>query len=366
MTLRETLEFWYLRSLFGSRQRIEFYKSLSLLVKNGVKLHDALADIYNIYSDNGRSPNNIQSVVAQECLLGVAEGLRFSESLAKWVGYQEHMLIAAGEETGKLVDGRDHEGAFTKAIGVVNAMGAVRGAIMKATLYPSVLFAEGAFLLHKVSHDLVPKLARSTNPESWNGPARLLKLIADTVTGYGVPILLAAAAFLVTSLVTLPYFRGRLRMLLERIPVTPWAIYRTFHGSTFLLNVGALQSSGVKLNDALVKLGSRAGPWLKERIDATLYGVNIGSGLGEALYKAGFDFPDKKAVQFLRVISGKDGANEEIEQFGKDWMRDSIEQLQGVASVLLGGSMLGIGALMLLVIAGAGGMSDAMIQGMSR
>lgn len=366
MGFRETLEFYYLKSLFGSRQRIEFYKSLSLLVKNGVKLHDALSEIYNIYSDNGRSPNNIQSVVAQECLLGVAEGLRFSDTLGKWVGYQEHMLIAAGEETGKLVDGPDYQGAFSKAIDVVKAMGAVRGAIMKATLYPSVLFAEGVFLLHKVSHDLVPKLSRSTDTESWNGAARLLKLIADIVTGYGLPILLAVAALLVTSLVTLPYFRGPLRLFLERIPVTPWAIYRTFHGSTFLLNVGVLQSSGVKLNDALVKLGSRAGPWLKERIDATLYGVNIGSGLGQALYKAGFDFPDKKAVQFLRVISGKDGANEEIEQFGKDWMKDSIEQLQGVANLLLGGSMLMVGALMLIVIAGASGMSDAMIQGMSR
>lgn len=366
MGFRETLEFYYLKSLFGSRQRIEFYKSLSLLVKNGVKLHDALTEIYNIYSDNGRSPNNIQSVVAQECLLGVAEGLRFSDTLGKWVGYQEHMLIAAGEETGKLVDGLDYQGAFSKAIDVVNAMGAVRGAIMKATLYPSVLFAEGVFLLHKVSYDLVPKLSRSTDTESWNGPARLLKLIADTVTGYGLPILLAVAVLLIASLVTLPYFRGPLRLFLERIPVTPWAIYRTFHGSTFLLNVGVLQSSGVKLNDALVKLGSRAGPWLKERIDATLYGVNIGSGLGQALYKAGFDFPDKKAVQFLRVISGKDGANEEIEQFGKDWMKDSIEQLQGVANMLLGGSMLMVGALMLLVIAGASGMSDAMIQGMSR
>jgi type II secretory pathway component PulF len=362
----KTIETMYLKSLFGTRQRIEFYKSLSLLIKNGVKLHDALSDIYNIYSDNGQNPNNIQAIVAQECLLGISEGLRFSDTLAKWTGYQEHMLIAAGEETGKLIDGKDYQGAFNKAIDVVNAMGAVRGAIMKASLYPSVLFAEGVFLLNKVATDLVPKLAQSTNPETWNGPATLLRMIADTVTNYGLSTLLITLALFVVTIITLPYLRGSLRLFLERIPITPWAIYRTFHGSTFLLNVGVLQSSGIKLNDAMAKLGHRASPWLKERIDAILYGINIGNGLGQALYKAGYDFPDKKAVQFLRVISGKDGANEEIEQFGKDWMKDSVGQLEGVASSLLTGSLLAIGALMLIVIAGAAGMTDSMIQGMNR
>ncbi len=366
MKILEKLEFWFLKSSFSARQRIQFYKSLSLLAKNGIKLHDALKEIYNIYSDNGRKPNNIQCLVAQDCLLGVSEGIRFSDTLAKWVGYQEHMLIAAGEETGKLIDGVGYQGAFSKAVDLVNAMGAVRGALMKATIYPSVLFIEAGFLLYKVSHDLVPKLSSTTNPETWNGTAKLLKLIADVVTGYGMSILMVLTALITTALVTLPYFQGPLRLLLEKIPATPWAIYRTFHGSTFLLNVGSLQSSGVKLNDALIKLGSKASPWLKERIDATLYGVNIGSGLGQALFKAGYDFPDKKAVQFLRVISGKDGASAEIEQFGKDWMAVSISQMQAIANMLLSGSIITIGILMLIVLAGAGGMTDAMINGMSR
>lgn len=366
MTFLEHIEYWYLKSMFGGKQRIEFYKSLSLLIKNNQKLDEALNEIYNVYSDNGAKPNNIQAVVALECLHGVKEGMKFSEALSAWVGYQEMMVIAAGEETGRLVDTKNYQGAFGKAIDVVKAMGAVKSALMTAFTYPSILALEASFLLHKVAHDLVPKLSRSTNPDSWNGPARLLKFIADVVTGYGPLLIASLILFLIISVVTLPYFTGRIRLFLEKIPLTPWSIYRTFQGSTFLLNVGVLQGSGIRLNDALRKLSERAEPWLLERIEGAMYGVNIGSGLGQALQKSGYDFPDRKAVQFLTVISGKDGANEEIEEFGRDWMKSSTEQLDGVAKSLLVASIAAIGVLMLIVIAGAGGMSDAMISGMSR
>ena len=105
---------------------------------------------------------------------------------------------------------------------------------------------------------------------------------------------------------------------------------------------------------------------MKERINAALYGVNIGANLGQALYKAGYDFPDKRAVQYLRVISGRDGAEESVERFGDRWMNESVKQLKSLAVVLLGSAILLNGVLMLLVIVGANGISDAMLSSMDR
>ncbi|MFD2274653.1 type II secretion system F family protein [Undibacterium arcticum] len=61
------------------------------------------------------------------------------------------------------------------------------------------------------------------------------------------------------------------------------------HGSTFL-NVGVLLSADVHLPVVLEMLKARANPWLKERIEDALHGVNIGANLGEALHRAGHDF----------------------------------------------------------------------------
>jgi type II secretory pathway component PulF len=135
-------------------------------------------------------------------------------------------------------------------------------------------------------------------------------------------------------------------------------------GSTFLLNIGVLMGSGVKLNDALAKMEGRAKPWLRERLNATLYGVRSGSNLGQSLDRAGFDFPDKRAVQFLRVISGLQGADQNMERFGERWLAQSIKSLQKIAGLLLGLAILLNAGLMILVLVGTHGISQAVMAGM--
>lgn len=358
MSVRDSFEAWWLRSRFKVKDRIEFYESLILLLDNRVLLNDALIEMFNIYSDSGKRPKRIRAMVAQECLLGISDGKSLSMVLAKWVSYDEFSLIEAGEQAGDL------QSAFRKSMRVVDAKRQIGQAVATATIYPSILGAQGAYLLQKISTDLVPKLGRSTNPETWNAPAQLLKLIADFVTGFGGPTLVILLGLLFGSFLSLPYLRGNVRYYLDKIP--PWSIYRMLYGSTFLLNVGVLLGSGVKLNEALERMSKRANPWLKERINAALYGVNIGSNLGQALYKAGYDFPDKRAVQYLRIISGRDGAEENVERFGDRWMDESVKQLKSLAAVLLGSAILLNGVLMLLVIVGANGISDAMLSGMDR
>lgn len=349
---------WWMQARFSVKDRTEFYETLTLLLDNGVLLNDAFVEMFNIYSDDGKKPKRIRAMVAQECLLGIGEGKALSAVLASWVSYDEFSLIEAGEQAGDL------QSAFRKSIRVVEAKAQIGQAVATATIYPGILGAQGAYLLQKVSTDLVPKLGRSTNPETWNPPAQLLKVIADFVTSYGGPALAAVLIALATAFASLPYLRGNIRYYLDKIP--PWSIYRMMLGSPFMLNVGVLLGSGVKLNEALERMGRRANPWLKQRIDATLYGVNIGANLGQALYKAGYDFPDKRAVQYLRVISGRDGSEENIERFGDRWMDESVKRLKSLAGVLLGSAILLNGVLMLLVITGANGISDAMLSGMDR
>jgi hypothetical protein len=87
--------------------------------------------------------------------------------------------------------------------------------------------------------------------------------------------------------------------------------------------------------------------------------VNIGLNLGTALHNAGHEFPDKRAIQFLRVVSGKEGAETNIEQFGERWMEESVITLQKMSKLMLSSAIVVNGALMLLVLTGASSMSDA-------
>jgi type II secretory pathway component PulF len=352
--MREKITTWWLRSRFNVKNRIEFYETLILLLDNRVMLNEALSEIFHIHSHEGKHPTRIQAMVAQECLLGVSDGKPISEILARWVSHDESSLIEAGEQAGKL------QSAFKKAILIIEAKQKISQALATATIYPSLLMVLASYLLKTISTDLVPKLAQATEVQTWDLSAQILKLIADFINYFGGVTLLLVMGLIIGSIVSLPYLKGNIRFYLDKLP--PWSIYRLLYGSTFLLNIGVLLDSGVKLNEALQLMAKRANPWLRERITAALYGVNIGANLGQALYNAGYDFPDKRAVQYLRIISSHSGAEENIERFGLRWMEESLKKIKTLASLSLILSIAFNGLLMLLVIAGTSGMTGAMMS----
>src|SRR5260363_48688 len=343
------------RLQFGARARIEFYETLSLLLENHVLLHDALKEMVVIASEENKKPNNPRAIVIHDCLMLISEGQPLSQALAKWTNDQEASLIAAGEKSGRMTK------AFEDAIKVITAKRSILSAALGATVYPAVLFALACGLLHMVANQLVPKLAKVTDPKSWEGAAKLLYRMAQFVTGYGVVALICLLVLALLVFATLPYLRGRVRVVLDQSP--PWSVYRTLQGSTFLLNVAVMLQSGVRLEEALQLLAVNAKPWLKERIDAALYGIRIGGNLGVALHRAGHHFPDKKTVQYLSVLANHDGFEAAMSGFGDRWLAHSIKKIQTFSKVTLACGVLAIGALMVVVIAGAGGIQNAVEAG---
>ncbi|MCT4700539.1 type II secretion system F family protein [Enterobacteriaceae bacterium H20N1] len=342
----------YLTKLsFTGSTRLDFYRSLLLLLDNQVRLNEALAELYTVYSNYGKRKNAPVAVIIDECLKKMNEGESFSEALSRWLPVEEGMLLHAGEMAGKL--GK----AFNEAEKIMAARKRIIGAIAGALAYPLLLFVMMGFLLHMIATDLVPKLARVVDPAKWNGSAGLLRDMAFFVTQYGVVAVMAAVVISILIAISLPLLRGKLRILLDTIP--PWSIYRLVHGTTFLLNIGSLIKSGMRLNTALDKLSVGASPWLTERIEATRDGLTEGKNFGEALISSGYNFPDQKANRFLAVISAYSGIDNAIIKFSNRWLDETVNKIQSVAKIMLMSGVAGVGIIMLLVIAGAGGIQDA-------
>jgi type II secretory pathway component PulF len=359
MASLDNIRMWWTRGRFKTKDRFEYFEKLILLLDNQVQLLEATAKLQEVYSDAGRRRNNIVALVAADCTEALSNGKPLSAAMERWVPFDEVSLIEAGEHTGDL------QGAFRRVMTVIDAKRQVAGAVQKATLYPAALLAQGVYLMHKISQDLVPKLMRNaTDAESLTGAAYALKVLADYVVRFGPITLAGAIAALVLIIGSLPVYAGGARYYLDKLP--PWSFYRMVHGSTFLLNVGVLLGSGVKLSDALALMAKRAKPWLRTRLEDTLYGVHVGLNLGAALKNAGHDFPDRKAVQFLQIVSGRDGIEGNIERFGARWMEESVKGLQAMAGTLLATAIVLNGGLMLLVLVGASQMSDAALLSLQR
>lgn len=336
---------------FTGSVRLDFYRSLILLLDNQVRLNEALAELWNVYSNGGKKETAAVAIVIDECLQRMNDGESFSEAISWWLPVEEAMLLQAGEIAGRLGE------AFNEAEKIMVARKKIVGAIAGALAYPLVLFSMMGFLLHMVATDLVPKLAKVVDPQSWQGAAGLLRDIASFVTQYGVMTIIILVVVVAAIVISLPRLRGPLRVTLDYLP--PWSIYRLVHGATFLLNVGALIKSGMRLNSALDKLNEGTNPWLSERITAALVGLSEGRNFGEALTESGYNFPDKKANRFLAVISSYSGIDKAIITFGNRWLEETVIKIQNVSKLMLMLGVSSVGLTMLIVIAGAGGIQDA-------
>lgn len=354
----DDLELAWQRSRFKLTYRRAFYRMLILLMKNNVKLIDAMNELLSTFSSDGRRMKNVRAQVAHDCVVGLGSGKDFAEILYNWISYEEFSALEAGEKSGKLIEG------LTRAMKILDYQKRIGQVVVKLTFYPSVLAVTTAILLGRVSGDLVPKIARMSKPEDWGLSAQLLKALADTVSQFGLVGVCSLILLAVAAIASLPYMSQGPRLFLDRIP--PWSIYRMVKGSSFLLNIGMLTGAGMKLPEALERQKKKASPWLRTRVDAALYGVKVGNNLGKSLHESGYNFPDTDAVSFLRVISGHAGSDEVLEEFGKDWLEESVVRLENTANVLLGSLVAINGVILILTLVGANDMSNSMLNAVTR
>lgn len=343
---------------FGGKERIRLYESMTALLENGVHMDVALDRIGKIYSDNGRRPHHPIALASHGIGRTVEGGKSLAQACLGWVPYQEHAVISAGEQSGNLVQ------AFSDCVRIIEARQKVMTLVLSTALYPTFVWSLMAYLLHVIASRVVPAMSRSSNPESWTGIPLFLHMISSFVNNWGLLTLCSVVLLILTSISTLPYFRGSLRTRLEVLP--PWSIYKALHGSTFLLNIAVMLRANITPLDALDTLKRGANPWLRERLDAAHYGVRMGKNFGEALDLSGYRFPDHEAIQFLIVLSTTHSFSAAVHRYSLRWLDSSLKQVERYAKTLSMVSMVMIGLLMILVLIGTYSMTGNATQGLSR
>lgn len=196
-----------------------------------------------------------------------------------------------------------------------------------------------------------PQPGQAFRPSHLTGPLATLNAIASFVTGPGIYVLVAVITLTVVVIVTLPTYRWKGRVWLDRT-LPPWSIYRMLQGTTFLLNMAVMLNAGIRPYDSLASMIKISPPWLKQRLEAARYGVGLGHNLGVALRSAGHDFPDRQAIQYLCILANRE-ASPALVKFSRRWQETSLKQIELAAGLVKNFALIFIGALMILVLLGA-------------
>lgn len=323
------------RASLSARARARLYRKLASLARTGMPLPRALDAIWQFASRNGSQPRRPLALVVEAWRRAVYDGRSFGAALASWVPSREWMIIEAGAG--------DLEQALEDAAGLIDSSRRMVGAVVSAATYPAFLGLLLCILMWIFSVEAIPAFAAIKPMEQWSGMGASLATLSRLVgTGMLPSAALAVGAFLV-SLWSLPRWTGEWRVRFDAVP--PWSFYRLLLGTSFLTSLVAFLRAGMPLPEALRRLRSTANPWLRERIDATLYFLNSGYDLGESLHLSGHEFPDREIIEDLRIYAAMGNVDDALRRIATEWVKQSVDTLNAVGDILKVGGMVAVASV---------------------
>jgi type II secretory pathway component PulF len=306
------------RSMFGGRERLDFYDVFATYLDRSVRQPEALAEIREIEIE-GRARfmdwSRPLAVAVPSWLHRILDcGERFGLVMADWLPHDEAMIFAALAESGLTGQG-------LRDLARLSARQTAWKASLRRALTPllgaSALFIGGFWYL---SATLFPSLLTAL-PQgvALDGAAAELKATSDVFAAYG-PYLLGGVVLLPLTIGrALPLWTGAARKVVDELPL--FGLYKTWTGLGFLLSLSALLKAGVSLRDALEMLERRAPPYTAERLRAVL--ARDDAYLGDALAESGYAWPDPRTIKLIRHFILSDRPGEALAQLAET----SIERL---------------------------------------
>jgi type II secretory pathway component PulF len=325
---------WWAKVQFTANARLRIYRKISKMLGNGLPLLKVLEDLEARASHNGRKPHEALAIVLAEWRRTVQNGGLLAEGMSSWVPQSEQMIILAGEQAGRI------EHALDSVARVVVASRKIRSSIASGVTYPCMVLVMVFTYIYLFGTRVIPQFAALSDPRGWHGAARSLYLMSEFTQHAMLPVVALFTAFCALVGWSMPNWNGRLRVPLDRLP--PYSLYRLVVGSGFLMAFSSLQSCGFTVEKSLMRLGIKAAPWLRARIDDTLFGVKSGLNAGEALRATGYRFPSFEIVEDLCIYSQYSGFAQALELLAAEWLDEGVEVvgaqmrvLNGMAIVLL-------------------------------
>ena len=316
--------------------RLKLYDMLDSYISAGIGLKLALVKMQETEKMRNSSRSLMYKVYGL-MLKRLGAGKKLGDLFDGFVPDMERMVLNAGSNNTK--------NAFTAAIDVAVITRQMDKGFYGAQVYPFLLYIIACAFLMAFSVYFLPGMLEVLPPEAVLSPLTKIGIYLNKYARFWIP---AAIVFNVSAFValgySLPNWKSGGRKLVENMP--PYNMYRIKVGCSWLIATSSLLKSGVKLDQALMQQISTAAPYLRHRINSTIYHLKRGANLGIALTKTKLDFPDPDMVDRIGVYAqGKDFVGR-MDVLAKEFAERGIEKINAQSSI--------IRTLGLLVVASVG------------
>jgi len=262
----------------GLKDRINLYERLMSYTEEGYPIYDTLTKFKARYEIKNKKDKRARIIGVW--LERLQRGQGFSQAIKGDVPESELNLIAAGEAGGGLYIG------FKEAVRFSTSAQKIKSAIIGGAAYPAFLLLFMAGFVASFSKTMAPTFLSFLPVEQWPGDGQVLYYLSDFLytKWWLVFMVIGALAFVINK--TIGTWVGSVRKVFDHVP--PWAVYKTYNASVFLIGLASMMKAGISLNDSLLNLKKGSSKWMVEYLDKMLsnlkkggknYGNNLNVGL---------------------------------------------------------------------------------------
>lgn len=309
---------------FGLKVRISLYERIASFLDAGIDLNSALETIQGRY----KKSKDYRGKVLASWLAELKKGKDFSEAIKPWIPFSEFMLISSGIETGKISEG------LRKTIVLSKSSAENKGAIIGGLIMPIFLFLMLFALIIGFRVKMVPVFEGILPISQWPTMASNINSLASAVYDNLSLILIIFFSLTVLIISTLNIWHGKIRSYFDYLP--PWSMYKSFQGSSFLISLSALMSSGVPGYNAIENMSRNSSPWMKDHLKVMMSKMKKGGNAGTALDTG---LLDKETAGNISDYSRLGTFENAIEQIGTKALTESVAKtkvkMKAVSTILL-------------------------------
>lgn len=330
---------WLAKRLFGNTARAKIYDKFARFIDDGgLTETEAIASFQRRYETR----NDVREVIFTEWRAALERGEKFHEAIADWVSPSEQVLIAAGEESGKLGKALRTTSFF------LTAQGQMLSALISRLIMPAILLLGMIAIVVMFGLEFQPMLVQQLPLEQWPESGQKLAFMSRAIIEFWwliTPLLVGLVAGVAWLL---PNWTGAVRDAVGKLPGVNllFGTYASYQSAGFLIGLVSMHSAGITLSESLKRMRELASPWMAAHMDEMLDKLRRGIRDGEAMDTGMLprDMADD-VIDYSRSTS----FGEALEAVGKTAIEDGVKKVTAAAAVanflalmLVGGAIVSV------------------------
>ncbi len=309
-----------LKMRFDLKTRKGLYKKMGGFLRSNFPVKESLEKLSNRYAKT----NDYRGKIIDYWLEDIAQGKSLAEALKFWVPTQEHMLIAASQRSGNIVQG------LFDAVDLSEKSQKITKVIRGALMYPIFLFLMVIGLFEMFIQTIAPAYTSILPLSEWPAGGHRLYTISKFVHDDKIYIGIIILILVVVIGKTMPMWTGKVRAGFDRFP--PWNIYKIKQSTSFLVSLSALLKASIPFYESLETIYNLSSPYVKQYVERMMINIRVHGQLPRTAVDVGL-IP-KETAGNIEDFGELGDVEQAIYDLAQEDIEESIERITFLANMV--------------------------------